>query len=42
LHVFIKKLLVHEYATVSDEDDELYQIVDSPEAVMKIIEEFRK
>jgi uncharacterized protein (TIGR00730 family) len=37
LHVFIKKIFVHGHETVSDEDDELYQIVDSVESVMKLI-----
>jgi uncharacterized protein (TIGR00730 family) len=38
LHSYIKKVLVHDVATIEDKDDEIYQIVDSPEAVMKIIE----
>ncbi len=38
LHSYIKKVLVHDVATIEDSDDEIYQIVDSPEAVMKIIE----
>lgn len=38
LHFFIKKLFVHKFETVSDEDDELYQIVDSHESAMEIIE----
>ncbi len=42
LHVFIKKSLVHKYETIASEDDELYQIVDTVDAVMDIITEFRK
>jgi len=41
LHAFIKKIFVHKYETVSDEDDELYQIVDSVDAAIKIINDFR-
>jgi len=41
LHAFIKKMFVHKLETVSDEDDELYQIVDSVGAAMKIINDFR-
>ena len=37
MHLYIKKLFVHKFETVSDEDDELYQIVDSIESVMKLI-----
>ncbi len=37
LHEFIKKTMVHDEETVHDEDDELYQIVDSVDAVMKIM-----
>ena len=39
LHTYIKKTLVHDVETVSDEDDELYQIVDTEEAILKIIEQ---
>ena len=38
LHAFIKNTLVHDVATIDDTDDEIYQIVDSPEAMVKIIE----
>ncbi len=41
LHLFIKKSLVHQYETVHDEDDELYQIVDTVDAVMEIVTDFR-
>ncbi|MFA4831058.1 MAG: TIGR00730 family Rossman fold protein [Patescibacteria group bacterium] len=41
LHMFIKEFLVHKFETISDEDDELYQIVDTVEAVMEIINEAR-
>lgn len=37
LHTFIKKILVHDVKTVGPEDDELYQIVDSVESVMEVI-----
>lgn len=39
MHEFIKKTLVHDVETISDEDDELYQIVDDVEGVMKIMAE---
>lgn len=39
MHQFIKETLVHDVATISDEDDELYQIVDTVEGAMKIIAE---
>jgi len=41
LHVFIKESLVHDVETVSDEDDELYQIVDNVESIMHSIEEWQ-
>lgn len=37
LHVFIKKTMVHDLETVHDEDDELYEIVDTEEAIMEVI-----
>lgn len=37
LHAYIKETMVHDVKTVSDEDDELYQIVDDEESIMKII-----
>ncbi len=37
LHAFIKEVLVHDVGTIADADDEIYQIVDTPEAVMKLI-----
>lgn len=37
LHNFIKETLVHDVDTVGDEDDELYQIVDSEESVFKVM-----
>ncbi len=37
LHVFIKKVMVHDLETVHDEDDELYEVVDSEEAVMEVV-----
>lgn len=42
LHVFIKRSLVHTYVTVGDDDDELYQIVDTVDAAMELIADFRK
>lgn len=42
LHTFIKESLVHKFETIADADDELYQIVDTVEAAMEIIAEFRK
>jgi len=41
LHSFIKTKLVHDLETIGDEDDEIYQIVDTPEAVMKILKKWR-
>ncbi len=41
LHEIIKMIFVHDLETVSDEDDELYQIVDNEESVLQIINEFR-
>jgi len=38
LHMFIKSVMVHDLDTIHNEDDELYQIVDSVDSVMKIIE----
>ncbi len=37
LHGFIKETLVHDVDTIADEDDELYQIVDSEESVFKVL-----
>ncbi len=42
LHAFIKKSFVHRFETIADEDDEWYQIVDTVDAVMEIIADFRK
>jgi len=41
LHAFIKKIFVHNFETIADEDDELYQIVDSVESAIELIKEFR-
>ncbi len=41
LHTFIKETLVHDVDTISDTDDELYQIVDSEESVFKVLTEFK-
>ncbi|EKD67832.1 MAG: hypothetical protein ACD_48C00195G0001, partial [uncultured bacterium] len=41
LHVFIKETMVHDLKTISDEDDELYQIVDTVPAAMKLLNGFR-
>lgn len=40
LHSFIKEHLVHEMATIADEDDELYQIVDGEKNIIRVIDEF--
>ena len=37
MHEFIKTTMVHDVETVSDEDDELYQIVDDVESIKKIL-----
>ena len=42
LHAFIKKTMVHDEETIGDEDDELYQIVDSVDAIVKIIRDRKK
>jgi uncharacterized protein (TIGR00730 family) len=42
LHEFIKKIFVHKLETISDKDDELYQVVDSVDSIVQIIDEFRK
>jgi uncharacterized protein (TIGR00730 family) len=42
MHSFIKKMLVHDIATISDEDDELYQIVDSEQGVMEVLKKWKK
>ncbi|MBT3538972.1 TIGR00730 family Rossman fold protein [Candidatus Parcubacteria bacterium] len=41
LHDFIKKIFVHNFETIGDEDDELYQIVDNVESALDIVKEFR-
>jgi len=38
MHQYIKETLFHTFGTISDEDDELYQIVDTVDAVMELIE----
>ncbi|MBI2436857.1 MAG: TIGR00730 family Rossman fold protein [Candidatus Magasanikbacteria bacterium] len=42
MHVFIKKIFVHKFETISDEDDEMYQIVDTVDSAMGLIKDFRK
>ncbi len=42
LHEFIKKVFVHQLETISDEDDEIYQIIDDINNAVDIISEFRK
>jgi len=42
LHAIIKEIFVHNFETTGDEDDELYQIVDSVDSAMKLIKDFRK
>lgn len=39
LHKYIKEDLYHSFGTISDEDDELYQIVDDVDAVMELMRE---
>lgn len=39
---FIKEILVHKFQTISDEDDEFYQIVDSEEHLLDAIRTFYK
>jgi uncharacterized protein (TIGR00730 family) len=39
IHHFIKQTMYHDVGTISDKDDELYQIVDTEEAAIKILEE---
>ncbi len=40
LHAFIKEHLVHDVDTVGPEDDELYQIVDDVNGIMRALEEW--
>ena len=42
MECFIKKIFVHNFETINDEDDELYEIVDDVSTAMDIIKEFRK
>lgn len=42
LHKYIKTILVHDVDTIANEDDELYQIVDSAESAMKVLAETAK
>ena len=42
LHAWIKQVMVHDEETINDEDDELYQIVDSVDAAVKLIKESKK
>lgn len=42
LHSFIKGILVHDVDTINDEDDELYQIVDNEESVLKVLADTAK
>lgn len=42
MHAFIKKIFVHKFETIHDEDDELYQIVDDVDSAMELIKDFRK
>lgn len=39
IHQWIKQTMVHDEETVSDTDDELYQIVDSVDSVLKVIKD---
>src|SRR3989338_2813193 len=38
LHEFIKTVFVHDVETVSDPDDELYQVVDEVDSIMAVLE----
>lgn len=42
LHAWIKKTMVHDVETIGDEDDELYQIVDGVDEMVKIIKASKK
>ena len=42
LLVFIKKIMYHELNAISDEDDELFQIVDSVDTAVQIIKDFKE
>lgn len=37
-HEYIKKVLVRDFGTIASEDDEIYQIVDSPDSIFELIE----
>jgi uncharacterized protein (TIGR00730 family) len=41
LHHFIKQSLVHGVETISDDDDEFYQIVDNVESILSTLEEWQ-
>lgn len=41
IHHFIKDTMYHDIATISDEDDELYQIVDDHDSAIKVIQDTR-
>lgn len=42
LHSYIKKIMVHDLETIGNEDDEIYQIVDTEKDVIRVIDEFEK
>ena len=42
LHNFIKEILVHDVDTIAEEDDELYQIVDNEQSVLKVLADTAK
>lgn len=42
LHSYMKQTMVHDIDTISPEDDELYQIVDSEESILKVIKDFEE
>ncbi len=41
MHEFIKEVMVHDVHTITDDDDEIYQIVDNVDNIMKVIENWR-
>lgn len=41
LHDYIKQIMVHDVHTISEEDDEIYQVVDDIDQILKVIENWR-
>ena len=42
LHMFIKKTMVHDIEVIGNLDDELYQVVDDVEGIIKIVKGSKK